>query len=311
MVFVLVFGGALGWIVYRARVQRDAVAAIERAGGDVWYDWQVRDGKVVPNGRPIWPDWLVNRIGVDYFGAVVRVSLVQVATDAELAVAANLSAVEELFLNDSRVFAGTSRASTDGPEHRLEEQEVTDPGLVSITSLKNLKVLHLGNTIIGDDGLRQLKKLTGLTDLGLRYTKTTDAGLAELAGLTSLKRLTLGGTTIGDQGLLHLKGLKNLEMLGLRSTQVTDAGLAHLKDLTSLKTLDLGDTRVTDVGLTHLVGLKQLETLMLMNTGITDAAIEILRTMTSLKSLQLQGTVMSDDVVTTLQQSLPNASIRH
>ena len=38
MVLVLVFGGGFGWVVHRARVQREAVAAIERAGGAVGYD---------------------------------------------------------------------------------------------------------------------------------------------------------------------------------------------------------------------------------------------------------------------------------
>ncbi len=40
MIFVLLIGGTLGWIVYSARVQRGAVAAIEAAGGSVWYQWQ-------------------------------------------------------------------------------------------------------------------------------------------------------------------------------------------------------------------------------------------------------------------------------
>jgi internalin A len=78
MIFVLLIGGTLGWIVYSARVQRDAVAAIEAAGGSVWYQWQWRNGKPILNGHPPWPEWIVNLVGVDYFGGVVRVSLAQV-----------------------------------------------------------------------------------------------------------------------------------------------------------------------------------------------------------------------------------------
>jgi hypothetical protein len=52
IVLVLVTGGWLGWIVHRARVQREAVVAIERAGGMVWYDWQWKNGSDIPNGRP-------------------------------------------------------------------------------------------------------------------------------------------------------------------------------------------------------------------------------------------------------------------
>ncbi len=40
MIVIGIVGGGLGWIIHRAQVQRDAVAAIGRAGGFVLYDWQ-------------------------------------------------------------------------------------------------------------------------------------------------------------------------------------------------------------------------------------------------------------------------------
>src|SRR5438045_3013968 len=70
IVLVLVLGGGLGWIVHRARVQGEAVAAIRRAGGSYYYDWQYTNRKSGPFARPRWPDWLVARIGDDYFGHV-------------------------------------------------------------------------------------------------------------------------------------------------------------------------------------------------------------------------------------------------
>jgi hypothetical protein len=45
MVLVLLIGGGLGWIVQRARVQREAAAAIVRGGGRVYYDSEVRSGR--------------------------------------------------------------------------------------------------------------------------------------------------------------------------------------------------------------------------------------------------------------------------
>jgi hypothetical protein len=65
MLVVLVVGGWLGWICYRARVQREAVAAIVQAEGRVYYDWQVNTvprGKALlpnPKGRSKWPHWVV------------------------------------------------------------------------------------------------------------------------------------------------------------------------------------------------------------------------------------------------------------
>jgi hypothetical protein len=74
IVLVLVIGGGLGWFVHSVRIQRDAVAAIRKAGGLVWYDWQANAaGKTLPTGRPWAPNWLVDALGVDYFGYVVIV----------------------------------------------------------------------------------------------------------------------------------------------------------------------------------------------------------------------------------------------
>ena len=72
MIAVLVLCGSLGWVVRRAGVQREAVAAIRRAGGDVVYDWQLRNGIPVWGGKPWAPGWLVDLLGVDYFGVEDR-----------------------------------------------------------------------------------------------------------------------------------------------------------------------------------------------------------------------------------------------
>jgi hypothetical protein len=39
-----VVGAGLGCIVRQAHIQRDAVAAIQRAGGSVRYKWECKDG---------------------------------------------------------------------------------------------------------------------------------------------------------------------------------------------------------------------------------------------------------------------------
>src|SRR4051812_16392992 len=77
MVFVLIVGTGLGWMIHRARVQKEAVAAIERAGGDVVYDWDWANGrrKPRPQATPPWPKWLLVHLGPDYLGNVVQVNL--------------------------------------------------------------------------------------------------------------------------------------------------------------------------------------------------------------------------------------------
>jgi hypothetical protein len=44
LVLVLGLGVALGWMVNRADVQRNAVAAIKRAHGSVGYKWEWKNG---------------------------------------------------------------------------------------------------------------------------------------------------------------------------------------------------------------------------------------------------------------------------
>jgi hypothetical protein len=65
IVFVIGVGAVLEWIVRQAHVQRDAVAAIEEVDGSVRYDWEFRNGRSLPGGKPWAPRWLVNLIGVD------------------------------------------------------------------------------------------------------------------------------------------------------------------------------------------------------------------------------------------------------
>ena len=51
MILVLILGGGLGWIVHRAKTQRVAVAAIEKAGGWVRYDWESGKFTFLPEWR--------------------------------------------------------------------------------------------------------------------------------------------------------------------------------------------------------------------------------------------------------------------
>jgi hypothetical protein len=58
MLFSLVVGGWLGWVCHQARVQREAVAAVRRAGS-VTFDWQWNNGAAAGNE----PGWLRRQLG--------------------------------------------------------------------------------------------------------------------------------------------------------------------------------------------------------------------------------------------------------
>ena len=102
IVVVVIIAAPMAWISNGARVQREVVTAIEKAGGKVWYDFEWSDGGA--SGEiPIWPEWLVKALGPDYFGHVVSVSFTSRATDAELIQVAKLERVERLDLYGSDV----------------------------------------------------------------------------------------------------------------------------------------------------------------------------------------------------------------
>jgi len=102
MVLVLFLCVSLGWIVNRARVQRDAVASIRKAGGTVIYHWDLKNGKYAPGGKSWWPGWLVDRVGIDYFGDVAMVELRDRGSCDELLVhVGRLSRLERLTVSGS------------------------------------------------------------------------------------------------------------------------------------------------------------------------------------------------------------------
>jgi hypothetical protein len=162
IISVLIVGGWLGWVVRSAQIQRDAVAAIKQAGGSVRYDWEFSNGESLSGGKPWAPRWLVNLIGVDYFGhitAAVAHHMSAETSDAVLAQVGRLTRVQSLNLHDS---------------------PISDSGLVHLKGLTNLQVVLLYRTQVSDAGLVHLKGLTNLSALQLDGTHVTDAGVKEL-----------------------------------------------------------------------------------------------------------------------------------
>ncbi len=207
IVLVLVIGAALGWIVRSARIQRDAVLAIQGAGGDVTYDWDWEYATSITAGKPRAPRWLVKLLGVDFFGHVTNVSRL-IATDTSIVHVGSLAELEGLSLVGS---------------------PVGDIGAAHFQGLTKLRTLELRGTKVTDVGLKHLNGLTALNYLGLNSTPITDRGLVHLKGLSDLAYLNIHGTQITDAGLAHLKGLTKLRFIGLAGTQVTDAGMTDLE----------------------------------------------------------------------------------
>ena len=76
MVLVLIFAVLLGWQVNKARQRRRVVAAVEKYGGWVHYDYEFVGGKLTPGQEPWAPRWLRAVLGDEFFRELSYVSLV-------------------------------------------------------------------------------------------------------------------------------------------------------------------------------------------------------------------------------------------
>jgi hypothetical protein len=257
IVVVLLVGGWLGWLVRTARIQREAVAAIEAAGGEVRYDWEWSNGNNIRGEKPWVPRWIVDQIGVDCIGHV-RCVLLENPDDDVMRSVGQLSRIEVLC-------------------HFEPSPVLTDAGMAHLNQLPGLRLLSIHGARVTDRGMVCLKGLTEMSQLDLRYNRISDAGLANLKGLTKLSMLVVNCNQITDAGLVHLKRLTKLTELDLSHTNVADAGMAQLSGLNNLSKLGLGDTRVTDAGLAHLKTLTRLSALDVSDTEVTEAGAKDLK----------------------------------
>jgi hypothetical protein len=193
LVFMTVASAGLGWLgikVQQAQRQKEAVEAIKKLGGYVFYDYEIVGDdpikKFDPDKTPPGPGWLSKVVGKDLFANVVSVNC---------------------------------------PHSR-----VTDADLVHLQSLKHCNQLSLFNAArITDVGLVHLRTLTELEHLDLTNAEVTDAGLEHLQGLMHLKTLSLNSDQVTNVGLLHLRTCPELNWLQLYGTRVTDKGCQELQ----------------------------------------------------------------------------------
>ena len=116
MVLVLLVGGCLGRVLYRAQPQKEAVGAIKRAGGTVGYaadDW------------PRWRQSIVDAIGRDYLDTAI----------SDLAHLEGMTHLVRLDLGPTRV---------------------TDAGLVHLRGLRNLQELQFSSERISNEAMAKL-----------------------------------------------------------------------------------------------------------------------------------------------------------
>lgn len=161
---IAALGVGLGSVVKNARRQRAAVAAIEAAGGYVYYDFQ--GGNNVFAEHPRGPDWLWRHIDLSYTSDVNTVFLY------------------EKQLGEETIFR-LGQLSNPTSVH-LWDTNISDANMQQISKLKKLESINLDNTKVTDEGLAKLKHLKSLRARG---TAVTTKGAEHLARL--LPELTI------------------------------------------------------------------------------------------------------------------------
>lgn len=211
--------------------------------------------------------------------------------------------------------------------------KATDEDMANFKGCKNIRLLHLGYTAIGDQGLANFKDCKNLKVLSLVGWKITDDGLENLKDCKDLESLTLYGLKISSVGLAHFKECKKLTTLELHNMQLDAAGLAHLNDRKDLKILNLAgtsvrdadlvsfnncpnltyvglaQTKVGDVGLLNFTKCKNLETIDLTETQVTDDGLEHLKRLATLRWVVAKKTKSTAEGVKKLHEALPLCKI--
>jgi internalin A len=309
IVLVLVMGGGLGWIGHRARVQRQAVAAIEKAGGSVGYDFEWFDRNTDPSTllsdpwpfSDPWPKWLVDAVGTDYLSNVVTVSFPYKEggqpTDDLMVKVGRLSHLKGFYFSSKKngavTDAGVAHLSELGRlrELSLSGNVIKGPGLVCLEGMTDLRVLDLSWNPLHDADMAHLSRLSRLEVLNLRGLAVTDAGLGHLKRL-NLRDLDMNRCPITTAGLAHLRGMNRLEFLWVMNTQVDS--LKPLRSLRNLTNLGLAITPITNEGLAPVANFARLKSLHLDGTSIGDAGLVHLRGLTNLTELYLAETKITD-----------------
>ncbi|WP_425400614.1 hypothetical protein [Aeoliella sp.] len=228
LVVLTFFALVVGLYAASARQQRLAVAKLESLGASVGYQSRLQD--------TIYPEWLTNRLGIDYFIPVHSVQLRKRRDSRKVVplgadrLAQSVALIQRLPRVKSIRFTGTGIRDEDlallaplAPQ--IEElyfsesrnSELTGSCLQHFANWPRLKRLTLFNGQLDTKSLGHLAGIPSLASLTITGTldKETFSSLAEVRNLTSL---TLHSSTFNGRWLAALSNSPRLKSLELRNT---------------------------------------------------------------------------------------------
>ena len=217
LIVLTVFCVWFGTVSKEARRQKEAVEWVEKNGGRVGYEWQIRaDGSCDYDAVAPWPAF-----ANDYLHSVIYVFApgLDLTDISQLEKLPNLIDLElaDNPISDLRPLASLNRLE----KLRLEDAELSD--LSPIFQLTNLKDLSLRTSGITD--ISGIESLSNLVELNLFGNEIVD--VSALSKLTALRGLDIGNNKIQDCS--PIKKLTTLIYLELRYNPCTEAQINDIK----------------------------------------------------------------------------------
>ncbi len=176
----------------------------------------------------------------------------------------------------------------------LQDWHGGSDGLALLSSIRNLKELHVSSLEFDDRCIRMLLQMESLTILSLDSTGVTDQGIASLASVQTLRHLSLRYTKITGQGFKSFSS-HPIQSLDLSDTNTDDDGLMYIGHCEDLQVLRLSGCKVTDGAIVEMPNLKHLHQLDLSKTLVGDAVCAHLGRCESLEFLDLEDTCVGND----------------
>jgi hypothetical protein len=295
MLLVGVGLGCLGIYWNRLRRQRQIVAKIEAADGEVLYDYQfgaASDRRIVdPYEDAV--DALMTSMSKTHDGRRTRIRTTLTESLVEVETPPGPKLIRRMIGDDA--FANVENVSffdwDSQPPGKLDPQLLLE--------LPQLKCVDLVDRQVNDEWLRQVAKVPQLRIANLFGDKDGTAsakGLASFESARQLEDLSIAGEWLQDDTVKGIAGLRQLRSLTIASApSVTSAVFSNLDQLTELRELAiLRAEKVNDQGTETLRGLRQLRQLMLFHTSISDDCLAHLRELKHLEALNVSWTNVGD-----------------
>lgn len=201
LVIVTVAGVLFAWMASlesRARNRRRSQESIRAKGGTVTWDVESTSHQ----HSPLAPQWLVHKLGYEYFGTSVSVNIPH-SSDANLKILNEFDEVRSL---------------------QLKKSQLTDGGMRFISQLGSLDYLLLDAPLVSDVGIEYLSNLKHLEMLLIGELGVGVTSLSPVGSLNKLRGLVVEDPEFCDTMLMDIRVAKQLTALSCNGTDITEAG---------------------------------------------------------------------------------------